>query len=169
VTIDAIISSSTPWARWPGRWGGSAGGGLGTPSPVGPANQGTKWSSPEAFSSGARDCSTLGADFKRAARPSPARPPRPRVRATKRGRAIYVSYRFNRLPQGSRRPAYLTFLVRSRARSITPRGTALRVRKTHGRVRILAPRKRGRFELLIATKTRRGVESRVRRILLPRR
>jgi hypothetical protein len=47
LVVDDVFPS---WVRWPGEWGGEA-------SPDSPANQTTRWSSPDLFDSGAGACS----------------------------------------------------------------------------------------------------------------
>jgi hypothetical protein len=46
-----VVTSTTPWMQWPGRWGDSGGN-----SPRSPLQQGDKWDDPEAWTQNVDDC-----------------------------------------------------------------------------------------------------------------
>jgi hypothetical protein len=113
-TVETISSTSPSWVAWPGVWGGSG-------SPPGPAGQGTSWSDPALFASGAHNCHEALFSYRTGGSSASAgSPPAPRIVATRVRDRVRIAYRFASWPRGENRPAMLLTAVQSSGTRYSP-------------------------------------------------
>jgi hypothetical protein len=115
-SVEEIDPIAPGWLDWAGRWGESTTGDF--QSPYGPMKQGQKWDNPRAWADVQTPCWETAAMARRGGRLTvnpgagahvvvDARPPAPKVVATRVGKRVRVSYSFSVWPTGPRRPATL--------------------------------------------------------------
>ncbi len=166
--LEIIRSSSPDWVRWPGRYGASAGGGLGSESPKGPRFQG-KWAGDAIETlAGSNECpmdsggQAISARKRRAHARAPKPGPRPRApkfTASRQGDRIVVRYR---LAPGGRRATKAAYLfATSSPRNIkkAPAGRRQRVRGARGTISLAMPDAAGPYTIRLQAYARNGARS----------
>ena len=162
----ADLEGSAPnWLDWVGRWGGSTGGLF--PSPIGPKQQGAKWSpSPASWADDQQTCFEIfGPSSSRVEGPTvlentATTPPAPRIKATRVGARVRVQYSFDVWPGDlKRRPVTLVVSAQSRGKRFAPFMKIHRIRTRRGIISQPLGLGKAPFRVLVAAYTREGVSS----------
>jgi len=150
-TLD-VVSESTPWLAWRGRWGGTSG------SPAAPRRQ-TMWLDPARFHAEAAACTAAAG-----AQPAPAATavPAPAVSVTAQGGSLRVQRSFDALPTApERRPVRVLVTATRAGRPDLVSGAAFPV-DTRDAVHLVdAPRGSGPVEVQVTALSRTGGRSAV--------
>jgi hypothetical protein len=142
------VTVAPAWILWPGRWGGTVSGIIGSDSPRGPGSgqgNGTtqsdhpQWNDPLSWENGVSGCTESQISPYRSEGTSAPRheialpsPPLPAIHARRiRGRVI-IDYTFRTFPSGPRRPAWILSSIKPLQGP--PATVWARVRSRHGRI-----------------------------------
>jgi hypothetical protein len=181
-TVPVVEDITTPpgWLAWQGRWGGSEGT---ADSPRGPAFQGRKWTDPDAWSFGLKDCAVAEAGpahhkghdhagsrehvHRSSGDRQPAAPPRPTLTVRKAGDQLVIRYRFDRLGRGRYGRAHeLLTAVDGRRDAYPPLTVRTKVRGRRGTIRQPLGLAEGARDLLVSIVSRAGTRTRPERVRL---
>jgi hypothetical protein len=146
-TLD-VVSDTTPWLAWRGRWGGTSG------SPAAPRRQ-TMWLDAGRFHTEATACTVAAG----AAAPAPAATsvPAPSVRVAPEGGRLRVERSFDALPTATnRRPVRLLVTVTRAGRPDLVTGEAVPVRGRDGVDLVDVPRGEGPVDVQVTAISRTG-------------
>ena len=148
-----IVSQSTPFMAWRGKWGASSS------SPVAPRRQG-KWGDPNGFNTAAGAC-TVGAVQSSAtanALRTGAEVPGPEITVSRTGTLASVGYRFTKLD--TRRPLTLVISVARAGAPDVAAARRIRVRRRNGVTSLrLPPASAGPYVVSASAFTERGARS----------
>jgi hypothetical protein len=170
--VPGLVDISTPpaWIKWPGRWGSSAGGGVNSGSPNGPAHGGNagKWNDPITWVYSVSGCTEgqtqAAASARRKARTHirVARPPQPVVHVRRHGSRVSVRYRFTSWPVArERRPKVLLTSVDPAGDRYPPLTFRTAVTRRSGHFTRPLGAGHGPFKFLASAESRRGARSRM--------